>query len=325
MPCFAPLKGWYAREKNPSGKRSIVFKYKKGYSDRQVTVPCGQCLGCRLERSKQWAIRIWHESQLNQDNCFITLTFNNKHLSPNSSLVKSDFQKFIKRLRKRFPDRKIRYFHCGEYGELCAICDKSRKKCRCKHYVKKLGRPHHHAILFNFDFKDKQVLENHGDYKTYTSQTLDELWSDPKTKESLGFSMIGNVTFQSAGYVARYVVKKVNGKQASSYYNGKVPEYITMSKGRGEEKGIGDRFYNLFGKEIYEKDQVRINGDFVSRPPKYYDKKFELTDPKRYVRLKLIRKEQAENDPDNTPSRLQQRRQVILERYKTKKGRSYET
>ena len=131
MPCYTPLKGWRSQERTESGKRAITFRLREGYADMPVDVPCGQCIGCRLERSRQWAVRCMHEASLYENNCFITLTYNEDHIPSDGSLKKDHFQKFMKRLRKKF-GAGIRFFHCGEYGA-------------------ELSRPHYHAILFNFD------------------------------------------------------------------------------------------------------------------------------------------------------------------------------
>ena len=103
MPCYHPLTGYLARDANESGKRSIVFDPRKALGTDVVRqVPCGRCIGCRLERSRQWAVRCVHEASCWRDNCFITLTFSDQFLPKDGSLDVTYFQKFIKRLRKRF-------------------------------------------------------------------------------------------------------------------------------------------------------------------------------------------------------------------------------
>ena len=92
MPCYHPISGYRSRHLNKSGKRSIVFDKKNGYIDMPITVKCGQCIGCRLEYSRQWAIRCLHEAQLHEDNCFITLTYDDENLPHNGSLTKPHFQ-----------------------------------------------------------------------------------------------------------------------------------------------------------------------------------------------------------------------------------------
>lgn len=104
MPCYRPITAWYSREVNRSGKRSLVFSPRKAeQQDDPIQISCGQCIGCRLERSRQWAVRCLHEASLYEDNCFITLTFDDNHLFKRNnpaSLDIRDFQLFMKRLRK---------------------------------------------------------------------------------------------------------------------------------------------------------------------------------------------------------------------------------
>jgi len=291
VPCFHPMKGYRARRAEPSGKRRIVFNKKDGFEDLPVTVPCGQCAGCRLERSRQWAIRCMHEASLYDQNCFITLTYNNEHLPDDRSLNVRDFQLFMKRLRKKY-GADIRFFHCGEYGS-------------------KLGRPHYHACLFNFDFADKELFKLSNDVPLYRSNSLEQLWP-------FGFSTIGDVTFESAAYVARYVMKKVNGDAAKDHYqyvdpvSGEVhqlkPEYITMSR----RPGIGRDWIEKFRDDVYPGDFVVVRGK-KCRPPRYYDREYEIMDPDGFKEIKRQRKSaSAEHADNNTPARLKVREKVQL-------------
>lgn len=286
MPCYYPMQGWISKTRNKSGKRSVVFKWREGFTDRPINVPCGQCIGCRLEYSRQWAIRCMHEAEMHEDNCFITLTYDDDHLPKNGSLTKNHFTKFIKRLRKAIPN-KIRYFHCGEYGD-------------------ENFRPHHHALIFGYDFPDKYFWNLRNNNRMYRSDMLEKLWSDPKTKENYGFSLIGSVTFESAAYVARYVVKKMKGKNKEVYYGDIVPEYVTMSR----RPGIGQKWFEKYKDEVYQSDEVVIRNDITCKPPKYYDNLYDLTEPKKYASLKYVRQEKAKNNPDNHPRRLNTRAQV---------------
>ena len=104
MACFHPLKAFRTAD------GEIIFNSHRRDTVADLTLPCGQCVGCRLERSRQWAIRCVHEASLHQDNCFITLTYAPEHLPSDNSLHYRDFQLFMKRLRKRFPDLKIRFY-----------------------------------------------------------------------------------------------------------------------------------------------------------------------------------------------------------------------
>ena len=295
MTCYHPMKGYRSRVLGPNGKRSIVFQASRGFPDLPVTVPCGQCIGCRLERSRQWAIRCLHEASLYQQNSFITLTYSDEHLPADGSLNKSHFQKFMKRLRRKHGP-KIRFYHCGEYGE-------------------KLRRPHYHACLFNFDFNDKVLYQNSRENPLYTSDDLAELWP-------MGYHMIGDVTFESAAYVARYIMKKINGAPAEKHYQeqhdyvdpttGEIhevelplsPEYTTMSR----MPGLGLGWLKKYGAtDVQPYDEVIIRGK-IMRPPQYYDRQYELTDPKLHARMKGLRKRKAKkHQRDQTPDRLRVR------------------
>jgi len=256
-------------------------------------LPCGQCVGCRLERSRQWAMRIMHESQFYDDNCFITLTFDDEHLSlreeesPGNTLNVRDFQLFMKKLRKVFSD--VRYFHCGEYGE-------------------RFGRPHYHACLFNVSFSDRKFFSERNGYQLYTSDLLDSIWGN-------GFCTIGSLTFESAAYVARYIMKKVTGDRAKDHYQrfdidedtGEIlnsfnlkSEYVTMSR----RPGIGKNWFDLYHKRTYAWDNIIMNGHEV-RPPKYYDSQFEILSPQEFSRIKDLRVTNSIKYADNnTPERL---------------------
>lgn len=304
MPCYHPLEGYRSKTVNPNtGKRSIVFSKHQGYVDQKVQVPCGQCIGCRLERSRQWAIRCVHEAQMHQNNCFITLTYSDENLPPNNSLVLEDFQKFMKRLRKKL-GKGIRFFHCGEYGE-------------------RFKRPHYHACLFGADFADKQVHASRNGHKYYVSETLQQLWPH-------GFSMIGEVNFETAAYVARYIMKKVTGKKAIYHYsevdldtgeikNERKKEYTTMSR----RPGLGSSWFENYQNDIYSKDYVVIRGKKM-KSPKFYDRKYEIVCDSDYNKIKGKRKKLALlNKSDNTLRRLAVKEYCKKEQIKQLK-RSYE-
>ena len=186
MPCYHPLTAYR------SAQGDVVF-CERGDIVATLQLPCGRCIGCRLERSRQWAVRILHETKSHRENCFLTLTYDEEHCPRNLSLDYSEFQRFMKRLRKKFRGKRIRFYMCGEYGE-------------------QFARPHFHACIFGLDFEDKVLFSSSGGNKLWTSATLDALWP-------FGFSSIGEVTFESAAYVARYCLKKVNGDLAKDHYS----------------------------------------------------------------------------------------------------------
>lgn len=245
MSCYNPLSGYNAGL-NPSGKTAIVFDIKQSIRGEEIKLPCGNCIGCRLDKARNWAIRCMHEAQLHSENCFITLTYDEDHVPKNGSLDKREFQLFMKRLRKRFGDG-IRFFHCGEYGE-------------------NLGRPHYHALLFGLDFADKELWVSRNGVPSYKSKILDDLWGN-------GFTEVGDLTEASASYVARYALKKVTGDQSDDHYQGREPEYVTMSR----RPGIGAEYYRLYRNDFFPVDFVVVNGKKDGVPP-YYDKLLEKDD-----------------------------------------------
>ncbi len=294
MPCYHPLDAWYDAYGEPSetGKKSIVFRPSPFHPDLppDLQLPCGRCLGCCLERSRQWAMRCVHESSLYDSNCFITLTFNPGSVK-DGSLHKNDFKKFIKRFRKNIGP--VRYFHCGEYGS-------------------KFSRPHHHACLFGYDFPDKVFLTAEHGHFLYRSAILDGLWKvDGK---SLGFAAVGSVTFESAAYVARYVMKKIDGKKTMSWYaeRGLVPEYNTMSR----KPPIAQAWIDKYGEEVLRHDSVVMNG-FEMKPARFYDRMFDLRFPERFAKVKAEREERAKADSENSRERLLVREAVKASRVRT--------
>lgn len=305
MACYSPLIGYRSRVINESGKRSLVFNKKKAVDDMEVKIPCGQCIGCRIEYSRQWALRCVAEAQMHEQNSYITLTYNNENLPKGGTLVKDKrdengkliqsghFQLFMKRLRKHYKNKKIRYFHCGEYGD-------------------KLGRPHYHAILFGIQFEDLKEYKYYNGNMLYTSDILSKIWGK-------GFVTVGDVTFESAAYVARYVLKKINGKDKVLHYsevdketglmdveNMKEPEYTTMSR----RDGIGKTWFDKYSSDVYPKDFVTFDGKKI-KPPKYFDTLYERIKPFDMDEIKQRRHDYAiENQDENTEVRLRARKKV---------------
>ncbi len=277
MPCYSPLTGW----RGPGGV--LVFKASDACGFKQV-VSCGQCIGCRLERSRQWGIRISHEAQLHDENSFITLTYSPEARPSGGTLVKFHFQDFMKRLRSRLSPKLVRFFHCGEYGD-------------------KFARPHYHACLFGFDFPDKVFYKEINGERLFTSKFLSSVWDR-------GFCTVGDLTFRSACYVARYCLKKVNGDRSFDHYwsvdelTGEtypvLPEYCTMSR----RPGIGSRWFDQFGSDVFPRDEVFANG-FRSQPPRFYDGLYEIQDPSDMERVRRERVLRSRRHlSDSTPARL---------------------
>lgn len=253
-----------------------------------MRIPCGQCMGCRLDRAGDWATRIAHEAQLHQANSFLTLTYSEQHLPEDLSLSVRHVQLFMKRLRRSLEPEQIRFFGCGEYGD-------------------KFKRPHYHLIIFGWDFPDKFPWRKTGSgYVVYRSPKLEQIWP-------FGHVEIGTVTTQSAGYVARYVTKKVHGDDEvakAAYMREKVDpdtgeirkwsvmkEFVVMSR----KPGIGSGWFEQFACDAFPSDFVVIDG-MRRRVPRYYTKKL-LEEQQRKV--KQQRRERAALHPEEqTDSRL---------------------
>lgn len=293
MACYTPLTAYYAKDRNPSGKRSLVFDASKSFSGVPMEVACGQCIGCRLESAKQWATRCMHEKRLHRESAFLTLTYSDRYLPADGSLVKRDLQLFMKRLRRRKGDG-IRFFACGEYGE-------------------ETKRPHYHVLLLSTSFQDKRRWKSsNGTNELYVSAELKDIWS-------MGDHYIGDVTDKSCAYVARYCTKVVKGELAERHYMGREREFIVMSR----RPGIGMEWYMKYGRESYMHDNCIVNGN-VSKLPKYYDTKFECFDPQWLDMLKRERRRKAKlNKLDNTPERRRVRarfEELKLERFSKRNG-----
>lgn len=295
MACYKPLKGYV----KASGGITFRRNESTGFF---MQVPCGRCIGCRLDYARDWAVRCWHESSLYDDNCFITLTYEEDPIT----LQKKDFQNFMKRLRKEYAPRKIRFFHCGEYGSTCS--EHRVKNCAV---CGPIHRPHYHAVLFNLDFEDKEFYMDRNGYPVWTSEKLTDIWSHGKTE-------VGTVTFESAGYTARYMTKKINGEKAQDHYRRLVvqtgelfpvlPEYTTMSR----RPGIGLRWIERYWRDVYPCDFVVLNGGVKVGVPRYYDNWLLKNHPEMYERIKRKRIRSMLQSVDNTDERLEVREVVKL-------------
>lgn len=291
MPCFSPLTAYRA----VGG--GVVFARGDSCSVTPLQLPCGQCVGCRAERVRQWAIRCVHEASCHERNSFITLTYSPQCVPADGGLVVKHWQDFAKRLRRRLGS--FRFFHCGEYGEVNF-------------------RPHYHACIFGQDFSgDRTVVRDDGEYKTYLSPLLDSVWGK-------GFCTVGNLTYESAAYVARYVMKKATGAKSSEVY-GRVdsetgeyfevrPPYITMSR----RPGIGSEWFDKFAGDVYPEDEVVYDGKRF-RPPRFYDSKLP-EDELEGLKAKRVR-EALRRSSELTPERLKARESVAERRLSLKERR----
>lgn len=248
-----------------------------------------------------------HEKQLSERSAFISLTFADEHLPDDYGVHVRDLQLFNKRLRKaRGP---FRFFACGEYGD-------------------ENLRPHYHSIIFGHDWAEDRYLWRVSErgHPLYRSPSLEKLWP-------FGHVEIGDVTYESAAYVARYVLKKITGKMAADHYSrvhpitGEVhqvnPEFVTMSTGgRGGQGGIGSAWFDRYSMDAIPSDFLMVNGKRVP-VPRYYLKKQKATEDGLNVpslHMETHRKQRARQHADNnTPERLQTREEVLAHKLAQKK------
>lgn len=247
MPCYSPL----AAHRAEGGGKFIFGSPKGQLACGELSLPCGQCIGCRLDRSVDWAVRVMCESQLHRYSSFVTLTYSDENLPYGGVLHYRHFQLFMKKLRKKLGP--VRFFMCGEYGD-------------------KLWRPHFHAALFGAAFADRYPWrKSSAGFQLYRSELLDSLWD-------LGGAEIGDLSFESAAYIARYCMKKITGDGAEAHYGRLVPdtgevvqlppEFARMSL----RSGIGSDWIDKFKFDVIPRDSVVMHGREVPIPRFFLDR-----------------------------------------------------
>lgn len=259
MSCFYPRIA-YQCGFNENGKKDVRFArlrddwsikdYRSRYGDSIFLMPCGKCIGCQLDHARDWATRCVLESKYHDKSCFLTLTYDDAHLPSSLEEHKSNKDDFIDTLRNA--GHKFRVFGCSERGS-------------------KTKRLHFHIILFGYCPEDLDFYSvgSNGDY-LYNSKYLSKIWSR-------GFVVVGFLTFQSAGYVARYTTKKVGEKDS----------FIFMSN----RPGIGFQYLKDNAEKIVKTDAVYGDfGDSSTAPvPRYFNRFLSEWFPFEYARLQARR------------------------------------
>lgn len=321
MVCFHPISAYYPIECDEQGKRYLKFGKKRrdlgllsshyvwmteyfpnqsfidssiydspydfplyldgdfNITGLNIKVPCGKCIGCKLDYSRMWATRSANEAYMNKhySNCaFVTLTFNDDMLARREnpkSLNKTAFRSWIKRLRKAVKSQyncEFRLMACGEYG--------------AKH-----SRPHYHMLIYGFNFPDKYVYKYnkiHGkEVLYYRSPFLEKVWSPACSSDSYGFSVLGDVNFESSAYVARYVTKKLFGAVAEKVYKHIEPEFLTTSR----MPGLGYSYLQEFKQNIFELGYIVLPNGNKAPIPRYYINKLEEMDPYLYNKYRIAK------------------------------------
>lgn len=253
MPCYHPK----IAQQSQKGARLSFKSFSAG--EPFLTIPCGQCMGCRVMRSRSWAVRCMGEVQTSGVGLswFATFTYAPEH-NP-ITLVPRDHTLLMKRIRKEYPG--VRFFMCGEYGDQ-------------KNPVTGFGRPHFHYLFFGMDLPDRKLYASSGGHPLFISDNLAEIWGK-------GFVTVGPATLESAQYVAGYVHKKRVGKDAEQFYSvthpetGKAfrmhPEFGRMSL----KPGIGSEWFAKYYRDVYPADKVTLKGGAVVRPPPFFDVLYE--------------------------------------------------
>lgn len=284
------MKAYRSLQRGPNGNYGITFNPTKGLIEgSSFLLPCGGCIGCKIDRSRDWATRCYHESTMHDQNSFITLTYADEHLPPDFGLHTRVWQLFMKRLRKAV-GIKIRFFASGEYTD------------------PPFNRPHYHALIFGYQFPDIVRWTQRKGNSLYRSKLLETIWP-------YGFCTVGNVTHQSSGYVARYVMKKMNGdgEQALANYTRVHPitgtihqvkrEFCVMSR----RPGIGHTWFQKYKTDAFPSDFVIVDGRKQSVPA-YYSKQLEKEELEHYKRER--KRKSLTRREDNTPERLKVREEV---------------
>ena len=316
MSCFHPLNvlnlGY-----DQNGKKKIHFcmteaEWQMAPDFQKMKLPCGRCVGCRLERSRQWANRCMLELQYHDSAYFVTLTYDDEHIPVTYyaededgvarggfSLRFRDLELFWKRLRKAHPDDKIRYFACGEYGSTTY-------------------RPHYHAIIFGLTLDDlRPYKRSPQNYDYFISDSLAECWG-------LGYVVVGPVTWETCAYTARYIMKKALGEGAEVYERFNIePEDTRMSR----KPGIGYQYY-ADHPELYKYEYINLptdKGQLKFKPPRYYDRLFDIDNPDEMKHIKATRRkfakatEEAKNAQTtlSEPDRLAVEEAALMARIKS--------
>lgn len=262
MPCTRPLKGWYKEDGGFS-----ISGGKGAYPKQHMSVPCGQCMGCRIAKTNTWATRIMHEAQMHEISAFITLTYDEENFPERGSINKEHLQLFIKRLRKYIQPQKIRYYACGEYGDT-------------------FQRPHYHLIIFNYWPEDAKIIKETNYGNLFSSEKLNQIWKK-------GYVGIGGVAYESAAYTAKYITKKITGTEAHDHYFHRVPEFSLMST----RPGIGYDWFKKYHSQTLELKTVISRGRERSIPT-FYKRKLKEESVKDAFMLNFGRERSKETEKD---------------------------
>lgn len=310
MPCYHPMiriENTNKWEKATDGHRyhpatieqphdlyNRLEEIKDNISYRYNILPCGKCIGCKLEYSREWANRGYLEAKCWKQNWFVTITYDEDHLTIqeettdeneitwtnegdwNGTLVPKELTQFIKNIRqimkREYKEDGIRFMACGEYGE-------------------EGERPHYHIIFFNLNlppetFYNPKIINK----ETYWQNTIIErAWGK-------GIINISEASWNNIAYTARYITKKINGTGSDELYKskGQEKEFFRVSR----MPGIGQPYYEKHKEQIYKNDEIIVKnrqGIISCKPPKYFDELYEKENPEHFKQIKEKRKKEQKN------------------------------
>lgn len=268
MPCFRPVTCW-----QPLDGGAISFSERKDH--REIQIPCGQCIGCRINRQQMWAFRALAEASLHPSNWFLTLTYSNENLPAHGALQHRDWQLFAKRVRKSLGP--FRYLMCGEYGPQTL-------------------RPHYHALLFGLELPDAKPSGLRRGHTVFKSEALHRNWG-------LGLIELGSVSPMSARYCAGYVLKDTRQPSRVIEDTG---EIVTLPAPYGRmslKPGLGDAWIRRYYPEVFAHGAC-FSQDKRYRIPDRFKHILDGIDPVAYETLQADAVGQATISPDNSPERL---------------------
>lgn len=217
------------------------------YEKLGLVLPCGQCLSCRIAKSREWYVRLWHELTYFDKSLFATLSYRDECLPSNFQLEKKALQDFIKRLRTKTKS-KLKYYACGEYGD-------------------ETERPHYHAIIFGIAVSDHTIHKRWNlQHKSWaliaTSGPCVDAWP-------FGEVILGYVEKDSLRYVTDYVKKKLTGSLAET--DGRIQPFSICSN------GLGKRFCLDNADQIRSNQNITVFGQSLGLP-RYYVKLLDIAD-----------------------------------------------
>lgn len=282
------------------------------------TVSCGSCKACRIAAARSVAVRCEHEVRLmamhNRPSCFVTLTYRPDSLPDNGFLYRPHLSGFLKRLRRRISDQDNAFYANGFGSHIPKEDRLFLRVYGCGEYGEKLKRPHYHLILFGYVPPDLvfHKLTKRGD-KLFKSSFLSDVWGH-------GFVSVGEANFKSAGYVARYCLKKITGDMSHDHYFSHVDsdtgERVVFPKEFAlypHGKGLGRDFYDLFKSDMFPSGSVFCSNGKTYPTPKYYNELYRKESPESYEAMRLARLKIMAATRDNRTERRLSDAEVILD------------